>query len=30
MKVGDKHYRTIWVNEDGWSVDLIDQRWAPA
>ncbi|MEQ9246888.1 MAG: S-methyl-5-thioribose-1-phosphate isomerase [Nitratireductor sp.] len=29
MKVGDKHYRTIWVNEDGWSVDLIDQRWLP-
>ncbi|WP_295808400.1 S-methyl-5-thioribose-1-phosphate isomerase [uncultured Nitratireductor sp.] len=29
MKVGDRHYRTIWVNEDGWSVDLIDQRWLP-
>ena len=29
MKVGDKHYRTIWLNEDGWSVDLIDQRWLP-
>ncbi len=29
MKVADKHYRTIWVNEDGWSVDLIDQRWLP-
>ncbi|EKF41402.1 methylthioribose-1-phosphate isomerase [Nitratireductor indicus C115] len=29
MKVADKHYRTIWLNEDGWSVDLIDQRWLP-
>ncbi|WP_274425415.1 S-methyl-5-thioribose-1-phosphate isomerase [Chelativorans sp. YIM 93263] len=29
MKVSGKHYRTIWVNEDGWSVDLIDQRWLP-
>ena len=29
MKVGAKHYRTIWLNEDGWSVDLIDQRWLP-
>ena len=29
MKVGDKHYRTIWLNEDGRSVDIIDQRWLP-
>ena len=29
MKVGERHYRTIWLNEDGWSVDLIDQRKLP-
>ena len=29
MKVAGEHYRTIWLNEDGWSVDLIDQRWLP-
>ena len=29
MKVGDRHYRTIWLNEDGRSVDVIDQRWLP-
>ncbi len=29
MKVDGKHFRTIWLNEDGWSVDLIDQRWLP-
>ncbi len=29
MKVGDKHYRSIWPNEDGRCVDLIDQRWLP-
>lgn len=29
MKVGNRHYRTIWVNEDGVSVDIIDQRWLP-
>jgi methylthioribose-1-phosphate isomerase len=29
MKVGDRHYRTIWVDEDGWTVRLIDQRWLP-
>ena len=29
MKVGDRHYRTIWVNENGRSVDIIDQRWLP-
>jgi methylthioribose-1-phosphate isomerase len=29
MKVAGKHFRTIWLNKDGWSVDLIDQRWLP-
>ncbi len=29
MKVGDRHYRTIWLNADGRSVDVIDQRWLP-
>ena len=29
MNVGDRHYRTIWLNEDGVSVDVIDQRWLP-
>ncbi len=29
MKVDGRHYRTIWLNEDGWGVDLIDQRWLP-
>ena len=29
MKVGEKHYRTIWLNEDGTRVDIIDQRWLP-
>ncbi|WP_442581426.1 S-methyl-5-thioribose-1-phosphate isomerase [Mesorhizobium sp. ASY16-5R] len=29
MKVGDTHYRTIWLNKDGRSVDIIDQRWLP-
>ena len=29
MKVADRHYRTIWPNEDGRSVDIIDQRWLP-
>ena len=29
MNVGDRHYRTIWLNEDGWSVDIIDQRRLP-
>ena len=29
MKVGDRHYRTIWPNADGRSVDIIDQRWLP-
>ncbi|MDP3896127.1 MAG: S-methyl-5-thioribose-1-phosphate isomerase, partial [Mesorhizobium sp.] len=29
MNVGDRHYRTIWLNDDGASVDIIDQRWLP-
>ena len=29
MKVGSRHYRTIWLNADGRSVDIIDQRWLP-
>ena len=29
MKVADRHYHTIWLNEDGRAVDIIDQRWLP-
>jgi methylthioribose-1-phosphate isomerase len=29
LKVGAHHYHTIWLNEDGASVDIIDQRWLP-
>ncbi len=29
MKVGDRHYHTIWLNKDNHSVDIIDQRWLP-
>jgi methylthioribose-1-phosphate isomerase len=29
MNVGDRHFRTIWLNDDGQSVDIIDQRWLP-
>ncbi|WP_180898314.1 S-methyl-5-thioribose-1-phosphate isomerase [Martelella soudanensis] len=29
MKVGEKHYRTIWPHQDGRSVEIIDQRWLP-
>jgi len=29
MKVDGKPYRTIWVAEDGWSVDIIDQTALP-
>lgn len=25
MKIGERHYRTIWLNDDGWSVEVIDQ-----
>ncbi len=30
MKVGNQHYRTIWLNPDDQTlVDIIDQRWLP-
>jgi len=29
VKVDGRSYRTIWLNEDGFSVDVIDQRWLP-
>jgi methylthioribose-1-phosphate isomerase len=29
LNVGDRHYRTIWLNADGRSIDIIDQRWLP-
>jgi methylthioribose-1-phosphate isomerase len=29
MKVADRHYRSIWLNADGRSVGIIDQRWLP-
>jgi len=29
MRVGDRHLRTIWLAEDGWSVDIIDQTRLP-
>ena len=29
MKVDGRPYRTIWLNQDGSSVDVIDQRWLP-
>ena len=29
MKIDGKPYRTIWVNEDGWSVSVIDQTKLP-
>jgi methylthioribose-1-phosphate isomerase len=29
MNVGGKPYRTIWLNEDGWSVEIIDQTLLP-
>jgi methylthioribose-1-phosphate isomerase len=29
MNVGGKPYRTIWLNGDGWSVDIIDQTLLP-
>src|SRR4029078_4545957 len=25
MNIDGKHYRTIWLNSDGWSVEIIDQ-----
>ncbi len=29
MQVDGRHYRTIWLNEDGWSVEIIDQTLFP-
>lgn len=29
MNVNGRHYRTIWVNDDGWAVDIIDQTRFP-
>ncbi|MEE4271656.1 MAG: hypothetical protein V2I67_08280, partial [Thermoanaerobaculales bacterium] len=29
MRIGDTWYRTIWVADDGRSVDVIDQRFLP-
>lgn len=29
MKVEGRHYTSIWLNEDGRSADIIDQRWLP-
>jgi len=29
MKVNGRHYRTIWLNDDGWSVEIIDQTKFP-
>ncbi len=29
MKVNGRHYRPIWLNEDGWSVEIIDQTKLP-
>lgn len=29
MRVSDRHYRSIWLAEDGRSVHVIDQRWLP-
>ena len=29
MKVGDKHYRSIWFDEHENAVKIIDQRWLP-
>ncbi len=29
MKVDGRAYRTIWLNDDGSGVDVVDQRWLP-
>jgi methylthioribose-1-phosphate isomerase len=29
MRINGKPYRSIWLNEDGWSVDIIDQTCLP-
>jgi methylthioribose-1-phosphate isomerase len=29
MRVGERHYRSVWVADDGWSVAIIDQTKLP-
>ena len=29
MKISGKDYRSIWLNENGWSVHIFDQRSLP-
>jgi methylthioribose-1-phosphate isomerase len=29
LKIGGRHYRTIWLGPDGWSVEIIDQTRLP-
>ena len=29
MRVGDRYYRSIWLGEDGWAVEIIDQTLLP-
>ena len=29
MKINDVHYRTLWLNEDGWSINTFDQTQLP-
>ena len=29
MRINGTHYRTIWLNKDGWSIDIIDQTKLP-
>jgi methylthioribose-1-phosphate isomerase len=29
MNINGKHYRTIWLNDNGWSVEIIDQTKLP-
>ena len=29
MKINGRHYRTIWLSPDGWSVEIIDQTQLP-
>ncbi|MGI9385099.1 MAG: S-methyl-5-thioribose-1-phosphate isomerase, partial [Methyloligellaceae bacterium] len=29
MQIDGRHYRTVWVAEDGWSVEIIDQTKLP-
>lgn len=29
MKVGNRYYRSIWLSDDGWSVEIIDQTCLP-